>query len=182
MWHWSVPAFLLFLAGSHATFVPWKPLRPGDEPAKGPLVLFWIPASHDDFRRSELLSSDELARYATHCVGLLVVRPEDEEMLERLEVEGVPAAVLLDGEGNEVDRVDAVEGALKTSSVEEMVREALDDRAAAAEAMLDDARTKAGAGEMEAAVDLYRTVKEQRCMCPRQAKEAQRALKKLGRR
>jgi hypothetical protein len=182
MWHWSVPAVLLLLAGSHTTFVPWKSLRPGDEPPKAALVLYWVPASRDDFKRSELLSSEELALYATQCVGMHVIRPEDEERLEALEVESVPAAVLLDGEGREVDRVDAVEGALRTSSVVDMVRDALDDRASAAEARLDAARRQAAAGEVEEAVELYRSVLEQRCMCPRQAKDAQRALKKLGRR
>jgi hypothetical protein len=171
MWHWSVPAVLLLLTGSHTTFVPWKPLRPGDEPPKAALVLYWVPASRDDFKRSELLSSEELAMYAAQCVGMHVIRPEDEERLATLEVEAVPAAVLLDSEGREVDRVDAVEGALRTSSVVDMVRDAL-----------DAARRKAAAGDLDAAVELYRTVIEQRCMCPRQARDAQRALKKIGKR
>jgi hypothetical protein len=60
-----------------------------------------------------------------------------------------------------------------------MVREELDRRAAEAEETLDAAREKADAGETDAAIVLYRAVWEQRCVCPRQARDASRALRKL---
>jgi hypothetical protein len=60
-----------------------------------------------------------------------------------------------------------------------MVREELDRRVSEAEALLDQAREKADAGDTDAAIAIYRAVWERRCICPRQGRDAQRALKKL---
>jgi hypothetical protein len=163
----------------HLSLVPWKVVEPGDD-VRAPLVLFWIPASRDEVRHSELLTSDELTLYASQCVAMRVVRSDDDAMLVKLEAgEALPVAILTDGEGHALARVDSEEGALVVAEVEEMVREELDHRVTAAEAMLDEARTKAEAGAIDDAIALYRSVWEQRCVCPRQARDAQRALRKL---
>ncbi len=163
----------------HLSLVPWKVVEPGDD-VRAPLVLFWIPASRDEVRRSELLTSDELTLYSSQCVAMRVVRSDDDAMLVKLEAgEALPVAILTDGEGHVLGRVDSDEGALAVAEVEEMVREELDHRVTAAETMLDEARTKAEAGAIDEAIALYQSVWEQRCVCPRQARDAQRALKKL---
>ncbi|HJQ40782.1 MAG TPA: hypothetical protein VKB93_26895 [Thermoanaerobaculia bacterium] len=163
----------------HLSLVPWKVVEPGDD-VQAPLVLFWIPASRDEVRRSELLTSDELTLYSSQCVAMRVVRSDDDAMLVKLEAgEALPVAILTDGEGHVLGRVDNEEGALVVAAVEELVREELDHRVSAAETMLDEARTKAEAGAIDAAIALYQSVWEQRCVCPRQGRDAQRALKKL---
>lgn len=163
----------------HLSLVPWKVVEPGDD-IRSPLVLFWIPASRDEVRRSELLTSDELTLYSSQCVAMRVVRSDDDAMLVKLEAgEALPVAILTDGEGHVLGRVDSDEGALAVAEVEEMVREELDHRVSAAETMLDEAGTKAEAGAIDEAIALYQSVWEQRCVCPRQARDAQRALKKL---
>ena len=163
----------------HLSLVPWKVVEPGDE-VRAPLVLFWIPASRDEVRRSELLTSDELTLYSSQCVAMRVVRSDDEDMLVRLDAGGaLPMAVLADGDGHVLARVDNEDGTLAVGDVEEMVREELDHRATDADALLDTARQKADAGATDEAIALYRAVWEQRCLCPRQARDAQRALKKL---
>lgn len=165
------------------TFVPWKVVRPGTAPVSAPLMLFWVPASREELRRSPLLTSEPLARYATLCVSMLVIRPDDYAMVETLDVEGkLPAAILADGEGRVLARLETESGELPPEEVEEMVGDVLDDRGEAADALLDTAKEKAASGETEAAVAIYRRVWEQRCTCPRQGRDAQRALKKLGRR
>ena len=83
----------------------------------------------------------------------------------------------MNANGEIVDRAEEVH----LADVEAMVREALEDRAGAAEAKLDVAREKAEAGEIDAAISLYRQVWEERCVCPRQARAAHKALKKLER-
>lgn len=166
----------------YPSFVPWKILKPGHEPPLQTLNVYWIPASHDDFRRSELLRSDELTFYSSQCVAMQVVRPEDDAMVAKLRGEGeLPLVVLFDGEGRELARVGPERGAVRLERVEAMVRSELDERGSAAEQLLDAARAKTEAGETFAAIAIYRQVLEQRCTCPRQGRDAQRALKKLKR-
>lgn len=164
-------------------FVPWKMLRPGTPAPHAPLMLFWIPGSRDELRRSELLTSEELARYATQCVAMVVVRPDDFATIESLSVDPRRAtAILADGNGAVLARLETEEGPLPAAEVVALVRDALDARSAAADASLDAAKEKAASGETDAAMAMYRKVWEQRCMCPRQARDAQRALKKLAKR
>lgn len=164
--------------GSHPSLVPWKVVEIGAAPERSPLTLFWVPASREELRRSDLLASDELTLYSSQCVAMRIVRLDDRETLERLAItDELPVVVLVDGGGDVLERAS---GPIRVADVESMVRDELDDRAEAAEAMLDEAEEKADGGDVEAAISLYRQVWEQRCVCPRQAKAAQRALKRLG--
>jgi hypothetical protein len=186
----AVTLLLLVAAGANAqvpaapatgiTFVPWKVLNPGDAPLKGDLVLYWVPATREEIRRSPMLTSRPLAIYASQCVGMQLVRPEDDGTIERLEIAQLPAAVIVDGDGKVVGRVTLVDNALRVLDVEHLVRDALTKRDIEAEHLLDDARTKMDAGERDEAIDLYRRVAAQRCLFPRKARDAERALHKLG--
>ena len=167
-------------AAAQMAFVPWKVLEPGAEPVKKAFVLFWIPASADEMRRSDLITSQRLTLYSGRCIGMHVVRADDSSMLEKLRAaKGLPLAVLCEG-GEEVARVLADAGVLTASSVEAMVRRAVDTREAALKALLDRATEKAFAGENAGAIELYRQVASQSCAFPRLAKTAQRALRRLG--
>lgn len=179
----SIVLFALVLAGvpalpdeqRHVSLVPWKVLERG-EAVDAPLVLFWIPDSASAMRRSPLLTSDDLTLYSARCVAMRVVRLDDEERLSRLAVgEKLPLAVLADGSG----RVIGSASAHNIVAVEELVRDELDQRVFSADALLDDARRHADEGDVAAAVDLYRKVWEARCLCPRQGKIAQKALRRL---
>lgn len=184
----AVIALVLFAAGAPAedlngpvSFVPWKVLIPGDAPARAPLTLFWIPASPDDFKHSDLLFSRALTAYASQCVAMHVIRTDDAMMIEKLQVAGaLPAAVLVDGDGKQIGKVSNERGLLRAAEVEKLVRDQLRAREATLDAQLDDARKKALAGDRDSAVSKYRSVWDQRCVAPRKAKEAQRELKKLG--
>ena len=161
---------------SHPSLVPWKVLEPGGPRESAPLTLYWVPASRDELRRSDLLASDELTLYSSQCVAMRIVRLDDREALARLGVsEELPVVVLTDARGTVIARAPA-----SVTDVESIVRDELDARAKAAEGMLDEAADKAAQGDVEAARQMYREVWSQRCVCPRQAKAAQRALKKMG--
>src|SRR5437763_1120493 len=111
------------LAGP-VSFVPWKVIAPGDPAAKGPLTLYWIPASRDDFKHSDLLFSRSLTSFASQCVAMDVIRTDDSVMIDKLGVAGVlPAAVLVDGDGKRLARVDNDHGTLRAGDVERMVRD-----------------------------------------------------------
>jgi hypothetical protein len=176
----AVVAAQMQSASSPATFVPWKVLNPGDTRLKGELVLNWIPATRDEIRHSPLITSRPLSLYASQCVGMQIIRPDDSDTIAQLGAEELPAAVLIDGSGTEVARVKSEAGALRTADVEKMVRDALASRDLELDRILDSARTKADAGERDAAVDLYRRVCALRCLFPRKARDAERALSKLG--
>jgi hypothetical protein len=192
MSHWARLAALVALiaAGAHVSpeerglvpLVPWKVLQP-DETIAAPLVLFWIPSSPDAMRRSAMLTSDTLTQSSARCVAMRVVRYDDVTRLATLRVEeDLPVAVLTDREGRILGTVKSRRGRLSVVEVEELVRNELDGRESKAEALLDAARKLARSGDVDAAQTLYEKVYEARCLCPRQAKVAQKALRKLERR
>ncbi len=165
---------------SQVSFVPWKVLEPGSEPLKTPLVLYWIPTSPEEMRRSDLITSYRLTLYSSRCIGMQVVRIDDQEMLTKLSAKAdTPQAILMQG-GEEMARVAGESGALTAAVVEAMVREAIDRREVALNAALDGAAAKARDGDTDAAVELYRQVARDACLFPRLAKAAQRALRRLG--
>lgn len=168
--------FALSADERHASLVPWKVIEPG-ETVDAPLVLYWVPASPEDVRRSSLLASDELTRFSSRCVAMRVVRLDDIERLTALGVEGeLPVAVLADGSGRVIATVEAE----RVGEVEELVREELETRTASAEALLDEARRRLRDRDVAAAEELYREVWDARCLCPRQGRVAQKALRRLA--
>ena len=174
-------AIALFALAAQPTepvwFVPWKVLNPGDAPPHAQLFLYWFPASRDDMRHSELLTSRTLTLYSSQCVAMYVVRPDDFERIAKLGANGRgPVVLLLDGDGREVTHIDSEAGALRIATVEKIVRDEMRSREDAADKLLDDARAK----EKDAAITMYRRVWDQRCLFPRQARTAARALHKLG--
>jgi hypothetical protein len=166
------------------SFVPWKVLDHAEAPSPSLLALYWIPASPDDLKRSDLVTSPVLLGYAARCVSMQVIRIDDGDRIERFGARGqLPAAVLTDPHGVVVSRITSQEGRpLTAGEVETMVRDAIDTREVACERMLDSANKLVERGDHDGAGVLYRRVVEQRCAFPRLAKEAQRALKKIERR
>ena len=166
-------------ADPYVNFVPWKVLQPGDEPLRAPLVLYWVPSSREELRRSDLLTSRTLLNASTQCVAMQVIRPDDDAMIEHLGAGTLPVAILTTDDEKELARVTRDDGDLRVSSVEQMVRDALDAREGTAETLLDEAQHKLDEGDADGALVLYEKVWEMRCSCPRQANEAKRAMKKL---
>lgn len=182
-------AFALLVCGAYAlageayvALVPWRVVEPGAN-VDAPLALYWIPASADELRRSAMLTSDELTLFSSQCVAMRVVRLSDADRVEAFGADAeLPVAVLTNRAGEIVGRVDSEHGALSVAEVEDLVRDELERRAAELDAVLDRARKRAEADDIDGAVALYRAVWEERCVCPRQGKDARKALKKLGRR
>ncbi|MEK6374396.1 MAG: hypothetical protein AABO58_17045 [Acidobacteriota bacterium] len=166
---------------SNVVFVPWKILDQGESPPAGMLVLYWIPASRNEFRHSELLTYRPLTTYSPQCVAMSVVRVDDQKTIARLDAGGkLPIAVLTGEDGSVLGSVENEKGALHAAAVDKLLRDTITAREASLDRDLDDAPKKLDAGNRDAAVALYRRVWEQRCLFPRHAREAERALKKLG--
>jgi hypothetical protein len=159
--------------------VPWEVVEPGSD-VDAPLILFWLPASAEELRRSELLVSRDLALFSAQCVAMRVVPVHDDVRMARLAADEVlPLAVLTDRHGEVVGRVASDGAELLVAAVEELVREELQRRAADADARLDRASERAQADDVGSAVALYESVWNDRCVCPRQGRDAGRALRKL---
>src|SRR3954451_21708991 len=113
-------------ASSDVAFVPWKIHRAGERVPASPLILYWVPASADDFRHSDLLTSRALASYAAQCIALEVVTSGDAAMLAKLAIDRpLPAAVLVDAWGIVAGKVVGSNGLLRANDVEKMMREAM---------------------------------------------------------
>jgi hypothetical protein len=161
--------------------VPWTFLGKGESIGKGPIVVYWLPSTADEMKRSQLLTSRPLLEDSTRCVRLQVVLPADVTNVEKLGATGkLPAAVLVDREGKVVRRVDNVRGALPTAAVEQMVSDELSSRDRAVFPEITEARKRAAAGDKDGAIDLYKKVWDDRCLFPLIGAEARRALKGLG--
>lgn len=164
----------------HVSLVPWKVVA-HEEVVDAPLVLFWIPATTEELRHGELLASEELTLYSSRCVAMRVVRFDDHARLDTLDVGAdVPSVVLVERDGTIRGRVTATNGEVELADVEELVRDELSRREEEAEALLDRARELADDDAL-AAMRIYDEVWSRRCTCPRQGKDARKAMKKLGR-
>lgn len=180
--------FAVMFAGAAAgesqaptVFVPWKVRNTASDAAKGILVLYWVPASREEMRRSPLLTSRTLSVYAGQCIGMQIIRPDDDPMIERLRgATAPPFAALTGADGGVIERVAGEEGGVRVPAVEKMLRDQVAAREGETDRMLDLAREKGGEGDRDAALALYQRVCALRCLFPRKARDAERALRKLG--
>lgn len=172
-------ALALQAGEDHLSLVPWKVLEPG-EAVDAPLVLFWVPLSPDEVRHSPLLTSDELTLYSSRCVAMRVIRVDDGARLANLGVSAqLPVAVLAESGGHVITAIESDRGTLSVADVEDAVREELDARTEGAQEKLDQAQRLADDGDVGEAAALYRQVWEERCVCPREGRAAQKALRRL---
>jgi tetratricopeptide (TPR) repeat protein len=147
--------------------VPWKVRAQNDPPATG-LVLYWFPVSNDELKRSSLRESRTLSLYASQCVSMEVAdyrTPEGQKIIGDAKP---PVALLAKPDGTPV------------ADVEKLVESEVKKRENALDTNLKDGRDKAKAGDNQAAIQIFRSVLEQKCMFPKKAKEAAKELKKLG--
>ncbi len=160
---------------------PWRFVEKDELVITTPFALFWFPATNQEMDRSPLLASTALTEDAGRCVSLMAVVPPNDTIVTKLGVTAkLPAAVLVDRSGKVIRRLDPAGGVFKPAAVEQLVAQELDARD---EGMLHDitaARKKAGAGEKDAAITLYRKIWDDRCLFPLAGQEAQGALKALG--
>jgi tetratricopeptide (TPR) repeat protein len=159
--------------------VPWKMRTPKDAPPKG-LVLYWLPSSANEYKKSSMQFSRILSMYATQCVSMEVVdfgTPAGQKLLGESKP---PVAVLATGDGTPIGKAENKNGMLKVDQAEKLVDAEIKQRESALEAQLKEAKGKQKAGDNEGAIKLFSAVAEQKCLFPRKAKDAAKELKKLG--
>jgi hypothetical protein len=160
---------------------PWKIVGKDAAVEKGSLSLYWLPASQKEMERSEARRSHALIGDSLRCVSLQVVLPENASTIELLGATGkLPTALLVNGQGTVIRRVENVRGHLPLASVERMVTDELAARDETMYHQMSEARARASAGDKDGAIDLYKTVWNDRCLFPLAGEESQRALKALN--
>jgi tetratricopeptide (TPR) repeat protein len=160
-------------------YVPWKVRSQSDPPAAG-LVLYWFPLTNEELKKSSMLESRQLSLYATQCIAMELAdyrTPAGQKLVGDLKA---PLAVLATPDGTPINKVTSKGGMLKVTEVEKAVESEVKKREEALDTNLKDGRDKTKAGDNAAAIQLFRSVLEQKCMFPKKAKEAAKELKKLG--
>ncbi len=160
-------------------FVPWRIVKAGDAPLRTPLVLYWFASSADDQKTGDLATSRMLTLYSAQCVGMQLVTPDDKATLDKFAVAGKTPVAILAGDGKEVAHVAADNGHLQLSDVENMIHHELYQREVVLDKQLAQAEETAKS-DRDGAIKLYQQVWDQRCLAPKQGRDAQKALKKLG--
>jgi tetratricopeptide (TPR) repeat protein len=160
--------------------VPWKIYKAKDAPATSGLVLFWFPASQNEYKNSSLKESRTLSLYASQCVAMEVADTRLPIADKLLGDSQLPVAVLATPDGTPVKKVDNKDGKLRVGDVEKIVETEMKTREDALDSQLAEASRKVKAGDNDGAIKEYRAVLDQKCMFPKKAKEAAKELKKLG--
>ena len=160
--------------------VPWHYVEKDAAIEKGPVVLYWLPASLDEAERSPLMTSRVLFDDSVRCVSLLIVLPEDSATIEKLGATGkLPMAVVTDAHGKVIRTVENVRGVLHPAAIEQALTDELSARDEAMYRGMNDARRLA-ATDKNAAIALYKKIWDDRCLFPIAGSDAQRSLKALG--
>jgi tetratricopeptide (TPR) repeat protein len=160
--------------------VPWRLIKPEDPPASTGLLLYWFPSSQQELERSSLLNSRTLSLYASQCVTLGVVDVHTPIGQKFAATDKLPVAVLAQPDGTLVGKAENKNGYLKVEQVENLLESEMKKRESVLKEKIEDAKNKAKSGDNQTAIQEYRAVLDQRCLFPNKAKDAAKALKKLG--
>jgi len=160
--------------------VPWHVVQPTDPPVTSGLLLYWFPSSQQELEKSSLLNSRTLSLYASQCVTLGIVDVKTTIGQKFAAGDKLPVAVLADPDGTLVGKAENKDGYLKVDQVEKLLDSEVKKRESAIKEKLDDAKSKAKSGDNQTAIQEFRAVLDQKCLFPGKAKDAAKALKKLG--
>ena len=161
--------------------VPWKLVKPEDPPVSQGLVVYWFPSSQAELEKSSLRFSRILSVYAQQCVTMGIADFRTSVGKKFIPGENPPIAVLAQADGKMIGKAEKnKDGYLKVDQVEKLLETEMKSREDTIKHQMDAAKEKAKAGDSQGAVQLYRTVYDQKCMFPGKAKDAAKELKKLG--
>jgi len=168
--------------GAEAVFpVPWKVVNTADQVAPGGLAVYWFPASQVELEKSSLRNSRTLSLYSQQCV-LMAVADAKTEIGQKVAVDAkLPLAVLADADGKVINKTQGGDdGKLKVAPVEKMLEAEMKQREGGIRTSLDAARDLMKKGDKDGAIAQFKNVTAQKCMFPKQARDAEQVLRKLG--
>jgi tetratricopeptide (TPR) repeat protein len=161
--------------------VPWKPLTGAEKLDAGGLVVYWFPASENEWKNSSLRNSRALTLYASQCVTMGVADIRQPLGKQFAADDKAPVAVLAQADGKIIGKAEGeLDGKLKVGKVEKLLEAEMKLREAGVKESMGAAKDAAKKGEKDAAIKLYKAVLDQQCLFPKYAKDAAKELKKLG--
>lgn len=160
--------------------VPWRVRAPGAPPLTEGLVVYWFPSSVQEVQRSSLRNSRVLSLYASQCLALEIVDAATPLGQKLVPGEKLPVAALATPDGTVIGKAENKNGFLRVNQVEKLVDDEYKRRENLVDSQLKVAKERAKSGDNAGAIPVYKAVLEQRCLFPRQAKDAAKALKKMG--
>lgn len=168
-------------ADTQTYMVPWKILQPKDPAPSAGLIVYWFPASQQEWQNSSLRISRALSLYASQCVTMGVA-DAGTSLHDKLPPDAqLPIVLLAEPSGAVVGKLERNgDGKLKVGDVEKLVESEVKRREEKLKSQLKEAKEMAKGGDKDGAVPLLKSVVEQKCMFPSQAKDAGKELKKLG--
>jgi tetratricopeptide (TPR) repeat protein len=159
--------------------VPWKVWEAKAAPSKG-LILYWFPATNDEFKKSPLKGSRILTLYSSQCVSMSIADYREPDLQKLIGDSKPPVAVLAAPDGSALGKVENNAGKLKLEQVEKVVESEMKQRETALDGQLKTGKEKVKAGDNAAAIAALKPVAGEKCLFPKKAKEASKELKKLG--
>lgn len=160
--------------------VPWKLVQPTDPPLAQGLAVYWFPSSQAELEKSSLRFSRLLSLYSQQCVSMGIVDYHTALGKKFVGDQKPPMAVLTEPDGKLIAKAENKDGYLKVDQVEKLLETEMKSREEAVKRQMDAAKEKAKGGDSQGAIQLYRSVYDQKCMFPGKAKDAAKELKKLG--
>ena len=160
--------------------VPWRIRVPELPPVTDGLVVYWFPSSVQEVQKSSLRTSRLLSLYASQCVAMEIVdvgTPLGQKLVPGAKL---PIAVLAAPDGTLIGKAENKNGFLRVDQVEKLVDEEYKRRENRVDSELKAAKEHVKSGDNAGAIPIYKAVLEQKCLFPRKAKDAAKALKKLG--
>ena len=160
--------------------VPWRVRTPELAPVTEGLVLYWFPSSVQEVQKSSLRTSRILSLYASQCVAMEIVDAATPLGQKLVPDAKLPVAVLATPDGTAIAKAENKDGYLRANQVEKLVDEEYKRRESRVDSQLKDAKEHLKSGDNAGAIPIYKAVLEQKCLFPHKAKDAAKALKKLG--
>jgi len=108
---------------------------------------------------------------------MALVPAEEQELHQRYEVSSGKSAIVIVSGNEPVVRIDEVSN---VKDLETRLSDLVEKDAKALDARLDEAKSEAEKGETEKAAGIYDAIVDQKCLHPKQARAARKALDKLG--
>jgi tetratricopeptide (TPR) repeat protein len=142
--------------------------------------VYWFPASENELKNSSLRNSRTLSLYAAQCVTMGVADAATALGPKFAADEKLPVAVLAQSDGKVIAKAKGEDGKLKVAQVEKLLEAEMKAREAGLKLAMNTAKDAAKRGEKDAAIAQYRAVLDQKCLFPKQGKDAANELKKLG--
>jgi hypothetical protein len=153
---------------------------PDAPPLTEGLVVYWFPSSVQEFQKSSLRTSRILSLYASECVAMEVADAATPLGQKLATGAKLPIVVLATPDGVVVGKAENKDGFLRVDQVEKLVDAEYKRRETQVDSLLKDAKEHAKSGDNVGAIPIYKSVLEQKCLFPKKAKDAAKALKKLG--